>query len=342
MVRRRRSYLGLGWWCCAAAAALFGAATPATKRLVGDAGPLTLAGLLYVGAALAVLPFQPRRHAEQPGTSQRGLLLLTVVVGGGVAPVLLLLGLHHATSGTVSLLLNLELVATAIIARSFLHEQIGRRAWLGIALVLTGGAIVTGLGGARIALGAVFVVGACACWGVDNAISASLDRYAPATITLWKGLVAGSVNLALGLSLERLPRPSTAVAALAIGSLGYGLSITLWVAGARRIGAARGQVMFAMGPFVGAALAVPLVGEQLRPSVGVAFAVSLAGVVIVATARHQHVHVHEELQHSHPFDPTDPHHCATAIEIVDGPAHRHLVLAHEHAHLPDIHHRHHH
>ena len=48
----------LGWWSCAAAAICFGAATPATKLVITDAGPLTLAGLLYLGAALAVLPFQ--------------------------------------------------------------------------------------------------------------------------------------------------------------------------------------------------------------------------------------------------------------------------------------------
>ena len=42
---------------CLLAAALFGASTPASKVLLGDVGPLTLAGLLYLGAALGVLPF---------------------------------------------------------------------------------------------------------------------------------------------------------------------------------------------------------------------------------------------------------------------------------------------
>ena len=49
-----------GWLWCALAAVLFGAATPATKLLVDDVGSVTLAGLLYLGAALAVAPFATR------------------------------------------------------------------------------------------------------------------------------------------------------------------------------------------------------------------------------------------------------------------------------------------
>ena len=45
------------------AAALFGAATPASKRLLIELTPLQLAGLLYLGAALGVAPAALRRGA---------------------------------------------------------------------------------------------------------------------------------------------------------------------------------------------------------------------------------------------------------------------------------------
>ena len=51
-------------WCLSAAA-LFGASTPASKWLLGGMGPLTLAGLLYLGAALAVLPFSFRGGSRE-------------------------------------------------------------------------------------------------------------------------------------------------------------------------------------------------------------------------------------------------------------------------------------
>jgi drug/metabolite transporter (DMT)-like permease len=329
-----------GWAWCAVSAVLFGAATPATKLLVDKVGSVTLAGLLYLGAAAAVAPIALPERRSTTTPRQRSRLLLAVGVGGGLAPVLLVLALDRTPAGTVSLFLNLELVATAVIARVFLQEHIGRRAGLGIVIVLLGGVILAGASDAGVATGAVLVAATCVCWGIDNAITASLDRYTPAQITLAKGAVAGSVNLILGLFLDGFPAARFAVAALAIGALGYGVSITMWITGARLVGAARGQVIFALAPFIGAILAWPINGDRLSTTTLVAFAVSLAGVIVVGTSHHVHRHSHVAMAHAHPIDPGDPHHQADAIQVVSGNEHRHLAITHEHEHLPDIHHRH--
>jgi drug/metabolite transporter (DMT)-like permease len=152
--------------------------------------------------------------------------------------------------------------------------------------------------------------------------------------------VAGSVNLALGLVLDGVPVARFVVVALAIGTLGYGVSITMWITGARLVGAARGQVIFALAPFIGALLAWPINGDRPTSTTAVAFTVSLVGVLVVVKSHHGHVHRHERLEHAHPIDPSDPHHSAGAIEVLAGLTHRHLPVRHEHEHLPDIHHRH--
>jgi drug/metabolite transporter (DMT)-like permease len=329
-----------GWAWCALAAVLFGAATPATKLVVDNVGAVTLAGLLYLGAAATVAPFAVREPRSAATTRQRSRLLLAVGFGGGLAPVLLVLALDRTPAGTVSLFLNLELVATAMIARVFLQEHIGRRAGVGIVVVVLGGVVLAGTADAGVAVGAVLVAATCVCWGIDNAITASLDSYTPSQITLAKGLVAGSVNLVIGLLLDGTPVARYVVAALAIGALGYGLSITMWITGARLVGAARGQAIFALAPFIGVVLAWPVNGDHLTVTTMLAFTLSLIGVVIVATSHHAHSHRHQSLEHSHPLDVTDPHHSPDAIEVLSGALHRHLVLAHEHEHLPDIHHRH--
>ena len=329
-----------GWAWCALAAVLFGAATPATKRVVDDIGAVTLAGLLYLGAAVAVAPFALREQRPTATRRQRSRLLVAVGFGGGLAPVLLVLALDRTPAGTVSLFLNLELVATAVIARVFLQEHIGRRAGLGIVIVLLGGVILAGTAETGVALGALLVAATCVCWGIDNAITASLDSYSPSQITLAKGVVAGSVNLLLGLFLHDAPTASFVLAALAIGALGYGVSITMWITGARLVGAARGQVIFALAPFIGALLAWPINGDRLTASTLAAFGVSFVGVLVVATSHHAHLHTHEFLEHIHPIDPSDPHHRPEVIEVLAGTQHRHLALSHEHEHLPDIHHRH--
>ena len=90
-------------------------------------------------------------------------------------------------------------------------------------IVVLGGVILAGTSDAGVAVGALLVAATCVCWGIDNAITASLDSYTPSQITLAKGVVAGSVNLTLGLFLHGAPAAQFALAALTIGAIGYGL-----------------------------------------------------------------------------------------------------------------------
>ena len=80
------------------AAALFGAATPVSKSLLADFGPFTLSGLLYLGAALGVLPLLARQRRLQAPWRMEGrtrrLLAGAILFGGVLGPVLLLFGLR--------------------------------------------------------------------------------------------------------------------------------------------------------------------------------------------------------------------------------------------------------
>ena len=231
-------------------------------------------------------------------------------------------------------------ISTTVIARAFLREHIGHRAAMGIAAVVLGGVILAATAQAGIAVGALLVAATCVYWGIDNATTASLDNFTPSQITLAEGFVAASVNVVFGLVLDGLPAVGFVVAGLGIGALGYGPSITMWITGARLVGAARGQAVFALAPFVGALLAWPVNGDRLTVTTMVAFTVSMVGVLVVATSRHQHDHVHEPVEHGHPIDPNDVHHRPEVIAMLLGKRHRHRGVNHNHEHLPDIHHRH--
>src|SRR6476659_8260941 len=125
---------------CLAAAVLFGAAAPAASELAGEMPTLVLAGLLYLGAAMAVLP-SVLRHRPDRQSIRRGwrLLVLAVVFGGALGPVLLVAGLARIPAATGSLLLNFELVATMTIAAVVFHEHLGRRLVAAAALVAGAG-----------------------------------------------------------------------------------------------------------------------------------------------------------------------------------------------------------
>src|SRR5687767_10659008 len=156
---------------CLLAALLFGASTPASKLLLDAFGPITLAGLLYLGGALGVAPFALRGGDATLRRRPRELRLLAgaVVFGGVLGPVFLLAGLSRAAAGTTSLWLLLETVATTLLAAAFFREHVGAKAWIALALIVAGGVALAGPGGASFALPAFLIVAlACVCWAFDN------------------------------------------------------------------------------------------------------------------------------------------------------------------------------
>jgi hypothetical protein len=134
-----------------------------------------------------------------------------------------------------------------------------------------------------------------------------------------------------------------AAAALAIGVVGYGLSITLWVKGARDLGAARGQVIFSIAPFIGAAIAWTVLGEPASTTQILALLLASVGVALSLRTTHAHPHRHEAIEHEHEHSHDDGHHDHSHGEKVRGRhSHRHVhePIEHEHPHYPDIHHDH--
>jgi len=337
---------------CGAAAVLFGISAPAASRLASDMGAFTLAGLLYLGAAIAVLPVIGRNRPTRAAiTRSMPRLGVAVVVGGAIAPVLLATGLSHAPAATASLLLNLELVFTTVLAHFLFKEHVGPRVFAGTALVVVAGVVLGWSGNADLRWGALLIAGACVCWGVDNCITAELDDLAPAHITLVKGVVAGGVNLAIGLALHGPPAGWPIVWALVVGGFGYGMSITLWVAGARDLGAARGQLVFATAPFVGAIVAWTVLGDDVTTREVVSMLIAAAGVSFVLRSDHEHDHRHLPVAHDHEHTHDDGHHVHHHDEPASEPEpigrrhqhpHRHELLVHAHPHVPDLHHRHEH
>lgn len=331
------------WLMCAMSAVLFGAATPAAKLILDHVPPITLAGLLYLGAAVVSVPVVARQRWVRPSRRDIAKVAAAVVTGGAIAPVLLLTGLDRTPASTASLLLNLELVATALLAWLFFGEHIGRRTAAGLATLATAGVLLAGRGGG-VGFGAALVVGACVCWGLDNNLTATATGVTPAQITLAKGLVAGTANLVIGLSTEHSTLTAGSVGwAMVVGAVGYGVSIILWVTSARRLGAARSQGVFATAPFVGMALGWILTDDPIQGSQLVALVVMVIGVSLVVTSAHLHEHKHLAETHVHRHRHDDGHHDHAHVEPVAGwhvHDHEHVEVVHEHDHVPDESHRH--
>jgi drug/metabolite transporter (DMT)-like permease len=337
-------------------AALFGVSTPAAKALVGTIDPIVLAGLLYCGAGIgvAVLRRLVRPLVSPLGAAEVSLtrtdwpwLSGAIVAGGLVGPLLLMAGLSQTDAATASLLLTLEGVATALMAWFVFHENFDRRIAVGMACLVAGAIVLSWSGQPSMAslAGPVAIVAACIAWGLDNNLTRKVSLADPLQIVELKGLIAGPVNLTLGLLFGgSLPGLTVAAAAGLIGFLGYGVSLALFVLALRDLGTARTGAYFSTAPFVGTATAVLVLHEPVTIQLVAAGVLMAIGVWLHLTEQHDHDHVHEPMEHAHPHV-HDAHH-----QHEHGPddppgephthAHTHSRLRHKHPHVPDMHHHH--
>jgi len=335
-----------------AAAVLFGLATPLAKRLLQTIDPWVLAGLLYLGSGLGLILYRQLVRADRVRLARSQILWLAgAIAAGGVAgPVLLMFGLTRMPASGASLLLNAEGAFTALLAWFVFRENFDRRIALGLAAIVAGAVVLAWPGDVRFAgvWPAVAILGACLAWGIDNNLTRKVSLTDATWIASIKGLTAGSVNLALAMSLgAQMPRIPDVASAMILGLFAYGVSLALFVVALRHLGTARTGAYFSVAPFLGAALAV-LLGDAVTPQLLTAGALMAFGVWLHLTERHEHEHVHEVFEHEHEHvHSDDPHHPhehdpPVAWGTRHTHSHRHEPLSHVHAHFPDAHHRHRH
>ncbi|HHY88887.1 MAG TPA: EamA family transporter [Chloroflexi bacterium] len=330
-------------------ALFFGAAAPLSKPLLAQLTSSQLAGLLYLGAAAGVVVLLAgERRFTLPWRmkpADRLRLLGAVVFGGVLGPLFLLAGLRMALAASVSMWLNLEMVATAVLGHFIFKDHLTRRSWLAVGGIFLASALLAageGLAGVQAGL---LVALACLCWGIDNHLTALIDGITPAQSTFWKGLVAGSTNLAIGLALAPLTAPAGTVAAgLGLGVVSYGLSIVFYITAAQQLGATRSQLIFSSAPFWGVLLSLLWLGEAFTPQLGLGIGLFVLSIGLLFREQHAHAHTHRHMAHEHFHSHLDGHHNHTHP---DGQTagwhshpHEHEPVRHAHPHWPDLHHRH--
>ena len=337
-----------------AAAVLFGVSTPLAKLLVGAVSPLLLAGLLYAGSGLGLLlVLGVRRILASGGSSislpQRGewaWLGAAILFGGVAGPIALMYGLVGTAASTASLLLNLEAVFTALLAWLLFRENYERRVALGMLSIVAGGLVLAWTPGqsTQVSAGAMLVAAACLFWALDNNLTRRVAARDALLIASLKGLTAGVVNIGLA-RVFGAPSPSVEIiaSAAAVGLVGYGISLVLFVIALRHLGSARTGAYFSVAPFFGTIIALTVQNEPLNSQLIAGGMLMAVGVWLHLTERHGHLHTHERQEHSHPH--THDEHHQHAHDSWDGRephthVHVHAPLVHSHAHYPDLHHRH--
>jgi drug/metabolite transporter (DMT)-like permease len=335
-------------------AALFGLSPPLAKLLVEDVPPVVLAGLLYLGSFLGLSIYRlARKAAASAGEKEAKLdkkdlpwLFGAILFGGILGPISLMYGLRLISGFSASLLLNLEGVATALIAMLIFREHTGARLWLALIFMTLAGVILSWdpeLG--RFSLnGPLLVTAAMFCWGLDNNLTCKISHKDPVQIAQIKGFFSGSTSLFLAVFLGMtISFKTPLVLALVLGSLSYGLSLVFFIKALKDLGSSRTGAIFSLGPFVGAVFSLIVLKEWLGWAMFPAAGLMIIGVYLIWMERHSHRHFHPSQSHVHVHNHDDGHHLHPHLEITQEPhvhEHSHHDMEHIHAHWPDTHHRH--
>ncbi|MBQ9869250.1 MAG: DMT family transporter [Ruminococcus sp.] len=277
--------------CYALAAAVFYALNvPCSKLLLEKIAPTYMAAFLYLGAGAGVgimYLFHHKHEASAERLEKRdmpytvGMVLLDII-----APILLMLGVKLGTSANASLLGNFEIVATSLIALFIFKEKVSRKLWAAIGLITLSSIILSfgGEGSFTFSVGSLLVLGATACWGLENNCTRSISDKSTYQIVTIKGFGSATGSLIVAVIIgEKLPDIKYILPAVVLGFVAYGLSIFTYIRAQKTLGAAKTSAYYAVAPFIGAFLSFILLHESLTIVYLIAFAVMIAGTAFVVS-----------------------------------------------------------
>jgi len=320
------------------AAALYAINIPLSKSLLNYIEPTMMASYLYLGAGIGIgivflITKNKAKSADENITKKDMPNVLGMILLDIIAPILLMFGLLDSASSSASLLNNFEIVCTSIIALCVFREAVSKRMWLAISLITLSSFVLSfeDISSFRFSWGAILVLLATLCWGLENNCTKNLSEKNTYHIVSLKGIFSGLGSLTVALCLgERFASIRYFASALLLGFVAYGLSIYFYIKAQGIIGAAKTSAYYAVAPFIGTLLSFIVFDETPVWSYFAGLGIMIFGTIIVVidTLAKKHSHIHKHLiTHTH-----------------SGSTHSHTV-EHEHEHnhyLSDNRHRHHH
>ncbi len=285
----------------AAASVQVGAAIVASRFVVAEVPPLTLAMLRYAVGFLCLLPFachalraRPGRLAMSPtvGRSRAADLLAMAALGIGQFGVLIALlnyGLQHVGAAQAALIFSLFPLLTLLLAAAFGREQLTPSLLLGVLLSVAGVAL-------SLLPKSATVPAAGAAWWGELAIAAAaatgalcsvlyrpyLQRYPTVPVSAFAMLASVGVLALLALA-EGWPARVAALSGPAWAVVGFigvssGVGYFLWLYALKHESPTRVTVFLALNPVTAALLGAWLLNEPLTAFAGAALALVAAGL----------------------------------------------------------------
>lgn len=282
-------------------AVIWGGTFIAGRLLSQEVAPFSGALLRFVAASaflLAVLLVKERRIPKIPAS------LILPLLGLGATGVfaynaLFLIGLKTVPAGRAALIIAGNPVAITLLSRLFFKEPLSTAKLAGVAMCLTGAAVVIGHGNplalftGAVGLGELAIVGCVLSWTAYTLLGKSVMGLGTAATGRLSALQAVTISCLIGMVMllpfalkEGLPEQlarltATGWASVAfLGVLGTGLGFVWFYKGVQAIGPSRAAVFINFVPVSAAILGVVLLGESLDMSLVAGGALVLGGVAL--------------------------------------------------------------
>jgi drug/metabolite transporter (DMT)-like permease len=248
-----------------------------------------MASFLYLGAGvgIGILFLITKRGAIDTGekiTKQDMPYVLGMIILDIIAPILLMFGLLDSASANASLLNNFEIVCTSLIALCIFKEAVSKRMWLAITLITLSSFLLSldDIGTFKFSWGAILVLLATLCWGLENNCTRNLSGKNTYKIVFLKGIFSGIGSLIVAIILgERFAGVKYFALAPLLGFVAYGLSIFFYIRAQGVIGASKTSAYYAIAPFIGTFLSFIIFKEMPTWAYFVGLSIMIIGTVIV-------------------------------------------------------------
>jgi drug/metabolite transporter (DMT)-like permease len=275
----------------AAAATIFAwsAGFPVIKFAMREIEPIPLAALRFAITALCAALWLAYVRTNTLSWRDLATFGFSGLVGIAAYNILRNTGQSTISAGAASFIISLQSIVSAILAMVFLGEQFNRWAWLGTFIGLGGVAMIAvgQPGGLTFGAGAVLVLASAVCSGISYVVQRSLLRRYDPIVATSMDMLAGTAFLLpwLAVGLEQGLRSSSATiaAVLFLGIVTGAAGYLTWMITLRSFGAARAVNLLYLVPPLVLAIEYVLLGTTPSATTILGGAITMAGVVLVAT-----------------------------------------------------------
>lgn len=256
----------------------------AVKTALTALPPFLLTGLRFAAVAGALAPFF-RPHPRQI----KGIVGIGLVLGCGHFG-LLFLGISGLDAATAAIVTQLGVPFSALLAWAVFGEKLGPARGLGLVLAFAGVALLAGEPNLPHWGPLAVAVLSMLCWAISNVQVKRLGEIPPLALNGWMALFATPMLLLLSLGVEHGHADALARAARdwkVLGAVAYTviasslIAYSLWYRLLARHPMNRIVPITLLGPVIGVASGVGLLGETLTWQKLAGGALTIAGVAVV-------------------------------------------------------------